>query len=607
VEDVAPVEFQIPADPALAALFVTPVGANGLPGWPVPLAVSDFDEFLAPEPPPKEGLLLPVPAGVTGRFLRKSQSDLYRFAARKGQKYVVAVQTSECCSPAEVYLTLRDPKGTVVAKSDPQRLTQIELTAGEDGEHSIAAEHINYAFGPTEVYRLTVTQPTAGFDVMLGSDRIEVAQGQAALIPVQTLARRNFAGPIELSVVGPKGLSGSLQVSAGAESGPPPAPGQPTGAPFAMLPVNATGDLPPGVYEITVQAKATIEGKDAIAYASTGTIVSRAMNGLVYPPPTWLRTVAVGVLPKPPFELHARLEPPVAVRGLAATLVVAARRDPGFDGPIQISTSALPSNITAAAQTLSPGQSETRIELKLNERAAMGTYAFRLIGRSTIGELPVLATFLPPPLSVVTPFTLKTEPNPVNIGQGEKAQLIVTATRRGGYTGPIDLELRNLPAQVTASKAAIAEGQTTASLELTAAPAAPLGARGDVDVLGTIGLGQQQAASPAFAVKVQPPTPLLVVKVEPEALSLLPGSKAKIKVTVERKHLAGPVALSISGLPAKVTAPESTLAAEQNVAELELNAAPDAEAAKTQATVTAKSGTTMATKSFAIEVQKSKD
>ena len=63
--------------------------------------------------------------------------------------------------------------------------------------------------------------------------------------------------------------------------------------------------------------------------------------------------------------------------------------------------------------------------------------------------------------------------------------------------------------EVTAAQVTMPKDQNTATVELTAAAMAPLGARGDVDVLGTIALGQQQSASPPFAVKVQAPTPVL--------------------------------------------------------------------------------------------------
>lgn len=609
VEGVAPVELTTPTDPGIEAVPVTPIGPVGLPGWPVTLALSDFEELLALEPTPPDGLPLPVPGGVTGRFSRKSQVDRFRITVRKGQRYVVAAQSSEFLSPAEVYLELRNAGGAVFAKTSPEKGPRLEFTAEADGPVIIAAEHGNYSFGPNEVYRLTVTQPTPGFELTLAADRVVMAQGQAGLIPIQTLVRRDFAGPIELSVVGHPGISGTLPVTSGAASGPPPAPGQPAGAPFAMLPVQAAPDLAPGVYEIRVQAKAVIDGKETLAFASTASLVSQSMGGLLFPPRTWLRSVAVGVLPRPPFQLAARFDPPEAVRGLTTNLIVEAKRDEGFDDSIAVSVAGLPPNVTSESQTIAAGKTDARLILKLGERSALGTYAFTLMGRSTRGGTPVVATVVPPSLIVAPPFELQTAPNPVAIAPSEKAKLTVSAVRRGGYDGPITLELRNLPAQVSAGKSRIEKGQSTGVVELSAAAGAPLEARGDVDVLGTIALAAQQASSPPFTVKVQAPTPSLALRCEPAAVALKPGAKARVKITAERKHFAGPIAITLAGLPPKVTAGETAIAADQSAVEIELSAAAanDIESSKIDVTVTGRSGAVSATSKFTLQVEKLMD
>ena len=84
-----------------------------------------------------------------------------------------------------------------------------------------------------------------------------------------------------------------------------------------------------------------------------------------------------------------------------------------------------------------------------------------------------------------------------------KIKLKVTAVRKGGYKGPITLEVRNLPANVTATKPTIAENQTEAEIELTAAANAAVGVKADVNVNGTAtALANQQNASRNFGVTV---------------------------------------------------------------------------------------------------------
>src|SRR5205823_1933319 len=104
------------------------------------------------------------------------------------------------------------------------------------------------------------------------------------------------------------------------------------------------------------------------------------------------------------------------------TLIVTAQRDADFAGPIAISTAGLPANVTATSQSIDAGATEARLEIKLNEQAALGTYAFTILGRSKVGDRSVMATLLPPSLTVIRPFALKIEPNPVAVSQGEIAR-----------------------------------------------------------------------------------------------------------------------------------------------------------------------------------------
>jgi hypothetical protein len=610
VEGVKPLEIAVPADPAVEAMIVSPIGPNGLPGWPVTLLISDLDEFVATEGigALAQAQRLNPPCAVTGRFVRKGQHDHFAFAAAKGQRLLIAVQTAELLSPAEVYLTVRDGAGKELAHSDPQRTPFVDFTAPAEGNFFVVAEHLNYAYGPSEVYRLTLTPPQPGFELALATDRVAVPQGQAALLPVATLVRRDFGGPIELSVVGPPELTGSVTVPAGVQASPQvasmdDAPGPPPPPPVAQLPIRAAADLAPGAYEIKVMAKGVADGKPVVAFASTEAVVRGQMAGLPHPPREWLRGVGVGVLPRPPVMLAALWERPESVAGLRNKLVVVATRDPGFEGEIAVSADGLPSGVSARAQAIAAGQIAATLDYALAERAGLGTFPFTIVGKVRNDGREYTAHLLPPPLVVAVPFELKAEPNPLPLEQGSRVTLMVTARRKGGYTGPIALEVRNLPADVTAGRATIAAAADSATLTLVATAGAPLGSRGDVDVLGTVRLGNQQAASPPFTVRVQSPPPSMTVKAEPSTVALKPGRKAKIRVAIERRYFAGPVTITIDGLPAKVSGGPVTAPPEQSVVEIELSVAADAEPLKSEVTVTAKAAATSTAK-VTVQIEK---
>src|SRR5207249_2543386 len=100
------------------------------------------------------------------------------------------------------------------------------------------------------------------------------------------------------------------------------------------------------------------------------------------------------------------------------------------------------------------------IAVQLKEAAPLGTFPFSVVGRATRDGREYAAVVLPPPLVVAIPFDLSVEPNPLTLTAGEKAKLVVRAVRKGGYDGPVTLEFRNLPANVTVPKAAIAKGES---------------------------------------------------------------------------------------------------------------------------------------------------
>jgi len=97
---------------------------------------------------------------------------------------------------------------------------------------------------------------------------------------------------------------------------------------------------------------------------------------------------------------------------------------------------------------------------------------------------------------------VRAEPTTLTLKVGQKAKLKVIVTRKGDFKGPVDVEVKNLPANVTAAKATVAADKAEVEIELAAAFAAAAGDKPDVQVLAT---GAGQAVAP-------PPVVLKVVK-----------------------------------------------------------------------------------------------
>ncbi len=497
VEGVAPVEVTVPEDPTVNTVWVAPTFPNGPSGWPVALAVSDLDQAAEQEPnnEPAKANRVAVPGGVTARFEAKGDVDHFVFAAKKGQRYVLEATTLELYSPTEVYLVLKDAKGGQVAVSKPAQAPRLDFTAAADGDYTLTVEHLLHWGGPAETYHLSFAPYRPGFDLTLALERWDVRPGGTVALPILA-TRRDYTGPIEVSVVGPPGLEGKATIAAGQ----PAQPGQLA----TTLQVSAGPDAPSGPYTLVLRGKAKINDQDVTSYVSVRAVVSQALGGLPYPPRTLNEQVAVAVTEKAPFALAVKFDQPESLRGGTVGLTVTATRVAGFTEEIALSAAGLPANVTAALKNIPASQTEAKGELKPAANAAVGSFPITVSGKAKFNGKDFTVPAPPSPLVLVPPFVLKVEPAPVPLEPGGKVKVKVTATRKGGYQGPIALEFRNLPANVTAPKAEIAADETSADVEITAADNAAAGDKADVNILGTApAAGGQQNPTPNFTVSVK--------------------------------------------------------------------------------------------------------
>jgi hypothetical protein len=494
VEGVPPVEVTVPTDPLVDTVWVTPKGTNGLSGWPVALVVSNVDEVVEQEPnnEPAKANRVPVPGGVTGRFLEKSDLDHYVFAAKKGQRLIIEAQTIDWNSPTEVYMVLKDAKGTDLAKSNPATPpSRIDFNPPADGDYTLAVEHLHYWGGPAESYHISITPYEPGFELTLPIERNDIPQGGGAAIIVQAV-RRDYTGPIELSLVGPPGLTGQSVIPAGQAAG--------------YLVVNAPADAPLKAATYTIQGKAMIDGKPVVGLANGKTPLSQSLANLLLPPRDLSRHVAVAITEKPPFQLTAKFDHAEVIRGVATNLTITATRTPGFTDAITLNPpQGMPPNVPPIALKAIPKDMiEVKVPFTAPANAPLGEFGLLISGKAKFQNKDYQVPTLPVPLILSLPFDLKVEPMALKAAPGDKAKFKVTAVRKGGYQGPIALQVRNLPANVTAPAATIAMGQNDAEIELTFAANATAGAKADVNILGTASAAaNQQNASPNFAITVE--------------------------------------------------------------------------------------------------------
>ena len=206
------------------------------------------------------------------------------------------------------------------------------------------------------------------------------------------------------------------------------------------------------------------------------------------------------------------------------------------------------------------------------EAPATGTYFLRLTDvRGLSGEQFAyrLTAREPAPDYAVT-----FDPRSVNIPRGGRVSVSVTAERRDGFGGPIDVGLAALPAGLSSSPGRIPAHADTTVLIISAAAdaslshhkaqlrtmyaAAPAYQIGDVAVLklvarasiaGTVVTREAEAIDALDIVALAPP-PDLVVTTTARRVELSAGREVELTVNVERRNgFTGRVPLTVMNLP----------------------------------------------------------
>jgi hypothetical protein len=348
------------------AQLAAPRRDAGASGWSVPVLVSPHPETTEVEPNNElaKANKIPVPGGVSARFEQKGDLDYFAFPGKKGQKLELVARTYEINSPAEVLLKVLDAKGAELARSNPAQPTaRAEFTPAADGEFFVAAEHLNYGHGPTEVYHLTVRPALPDFEVAVGMDRIDLSASGAANLPVVGLAKLNgFNLPIELTIVS-DALTGSLTIPAAAN----PQPATPL-----LMPVGLKPGAKPGLHPFTVRATAKIDGKDAVKTANIVDVVRTGMAALPIVPREMTEQLYAYVAPEPLVTPTATVEKASFDKGTTVKGKVVVKRAAGFAEDVTIAALGLPANVTAKLKPIAKGANEAEFEIAAAANAAPG-------------------------------------------------------------------------------------------------------------------------------------------------------------------------------------------------------------------------------------------
>lgn len=284
--------------------------------------------------------------------------------------------------------------------------------------------------------------------------------------------------------------------------------------------------------------------------------------------------------PSPPAPVTlAELAPVTLSAGSSTTIKVTINRG-GHTGPAQFQLSGLPQGVTAKAPELPADKTEATIELwadpKLGDKEEKATVKLAV----KVGQGQAERSFA---LTIPRLALPKFAPaKPVLLQPGIQATVELSVDR-GGFQGPLDLAVQNLPKGVSAKVARLEANQNATRLELAAAPDAP-DAKQAVQVVGSI-LGRTLSVDVPVEI-VRTPFRVQAFRV----VTIRPGEKQKIELPIERRAYQGPLEIAPVDLPAGVKVASVQVAPDQRTVALEIVAEENAAKRVRTARVVAKGG-----------------
>jgi hypothetical protein len=166
--------------------------------------------------------VITLPATISGRIDRPRDQDVYQFAARKGEKWLIRVESRSLGHPLDAVLRVLDSAGKVLNEVDDPgsrrrsttRDPELTFSAAADGTYRVVVRDLNSQGSFRHVYRLSMTAPAAGFELTLAADRFTITPDTPLKIPVTVVRDDGFNGKIDVEALGlPEGVVATIVTS----------------------------------------------------------------------------------------------------------------------------------------------------------------------------------------------------------------------------------------------------------------------------------------------------------------------------------------------------------------------------------------------------------
>ena len=549
----------------------TPLGVSNL----LRFAVTALSERLEQEPnDPAAPQQVALPATLVGALATPGDVDAYRFDARAGAEMVFQVVARPLGSRVDTVLRLRDTQGTVIAENNDFDLSRDSLLAwrcAESGAYILSIEDVEHGGAKNGfAYRIQAgVRPTGTASFVAGpagphpevleaepNDDVSAAQKLTVPSTISGWIRRariegGGASRVDQDIfrfTARKGQALIFDVTA-----------QELGSPLDSIVEVLAADgrsVPRALLRPVAQTEIALNdpdsGRRSIRLAAWNDI---AINDYLLVGDELLQVEAMPTHPDDDIRLKG-------FRGARAALLDTSPRNHSvgeavYKVEIHPPGARLEPNGMPLAQIdyvnddggARFGGKDSRLHF---QAPADGEYFLRLRDvRGLEGEHFAYRLTVREP---APDFEVTFDPKSFNVPRGGRVSVTVTADRRDGFDGPIDVELGGLPPGLTASAGRIAGGADTTVLMVAAAADAsfePVGltlvARATID--GRSVTRRADIREPISVVALAPPPDLVVTTAAP-LVEVAPGQQVAVTVAIERHNgFTGRVPVSVMNLP----------------------------------------------------------
>ncbi len=409
----------------------------------------------------------PVPVAFNGILEKEKDRDCWVFEAKKDQQLEIRVLARKPLrsNVDPVLQILKMGAGALAGNDDsngPDSYLQFKVP--EDGKYGLCVSDHLGRFGKHFVYRaeILLQSPEVGTTVNEQTRYVSqvVSVPRGARMAIETNVVRKFLGG-EAKVVAPElpaGMTHSDAVCA---------------ADLGVIPMifraeaNAAnaGKLVDLIATIATSPQTNISGP-----FSQRTQLVRGQNNV----DVWGRfedKLAVTVIEPAPFDIEV-VQPQVPlVRNGSMTLIVNAKRNAGFDKPINLRLLSAPPGIGFSAVTIPGDQSMIGLPLTANNGAAIRNWPLVVMATTDIGAGPINLSSEFVNVDVTDSlFDFKFQKTMAE--QGKSANVIVNAKQKRPVEGVVEIEVLGIPpgTQVATPKVPFAADGTQVSYALQVPP-----------------------------------------------------------------------------------------------------------------------------------------